>query len=55
MEKKLIRIGVIGAGASGSLVGGALAGVESEDYSINMTFFAREAQVEVILCWFLPF
>jgi 2-dehydropantoate 2-reductase len=48
MSSKILRIGIIGAGSIGSLFGGALADIQSQDYSIKMTFFARKAHVEEI-------
>ena len=48
MSKKLIRLGIIGAGSIGSLFGGTLADVQSSEYSIEMIFFGRKAHVEEI-------
>ncbi len=48
MSKKKIRIGIIGAGSIGSLFGGALASIESPDYTIEVVFFCRKAHVEEI-------
>ncbi len=48
MSKENLRIGIIGAGAIGSLFGGYLAGVKSNRYSIDVVFFCRKAHAEVI-------
>jgi len=48
MNKQNITIGVIGAGSIGSLFGGYLASISSDEYDINMFFFGREAHINAI-------
>ncbi|TFF94544.1 MAG: 2-dehydropantoate 2-reductase [Promethearchaeota archaeon] len=48
MNKQTITIGIIGAGSIGSLFGGYLANISSDEYNINMFFFGREAHINAI-------
>ena len=48
MNKQNITIGVIGSGSIGSLFGGYLASISSDEYDINMFFFGREAHINAI-------
>lgn len=48
MSKKNIKIGVIGAGSIGSLFGGYLASIKSENYMIEVILFGRKTHVNAI-------
>ncbi|MFO7796847.1 MAG: ketopantoate reductase family protein [Promethearchaeati archaeon] len=48
MNEQTITIGVIGAGSIGSLFGGYLASISSDEYEINVFFFGREAHINAI-------
>ncbi|MHA1274296.1 MAG: ketopantoate reductase family protein [Promethearchaeota archaeon] len=48
MNKKLIKIGFIGAGSIGSLFGGYLASIYSDEYNIKIILFCRETHSNTI-------
>lgn len=48
MVKKKLRIGFIGAGSIGSLFGGYLASIDSEDYLLEVSFFGMKEHVDEI-------
>ena len=48
MTKRNIRIGFIGAGSIGSLFGGYLAKIQSDNYSLEVIFFNTKPFVDVI-------
>jgi len=48
MSKKKLRIGFIGAGSIGSLFGGYLASIKSEEYSVGVILFCRGKHAEAI-------
>lgn len=48
MSKKIIKIGVIGAGSIGSLFGGYLASIKPEIYTIEVFLFGRKRHVNAI-------
>ena len=48
MTKRNIRIGFIGAGSIGSLFGGYLANIQSDNYSLEVIFFNTRPFIEVI-------
>lgn len=48
MQKRKLRIGIIGAGSIGSLFGGYLASIISEDFLLQVIFFGNRGQVDEI-------
>lgn len=48
MNKIILRIGIIGAGAIGSLFGGYLATIKSDKYILDVVLFCRENHVDAI-------
>jgi len=48
LSKKKLRIGIIGAGSIGSLFGGYLANINTDDYSTEVIFFCREAHAKAL-------
>ncbi len=48
MKRNLIRIGYIGAGSIGSLFGGYIANVRSEESDIDTIFFCSRVHAETI-------
>jgi len=48
LTKYSLRIGFIGAGSIGSLFGGYLANIQSDIYSIDVTFFNNRPFIDVI-------
>ncbi|MFW9936572.1 MAG: ketopantoate reductase family protein [Candidatus Thorarchaeota archaeon] len=48
MLSSKLRIGIIGAGSIGSLFGGYLAGLDSEDYSLDIIFFGTKQHINEI-------
>jgi len=48
LQKKELRIGFIGAGSIGSLFGGYLSSIDSDDYSLEVIFFGEKEHVDEI-------
>ena len=48
MSKKIIKIGVIGAGSIGSLFGGYLAAIKPDSYDVEVFLFGRKRHMDAI-------
>jgi 2-dehydropantoate 2-reductase len=48
LHKRKLKIGIIGAGSIGSLFGGYLANIDSDDFLLQVTFFGRKKHIDEI-------